>query len=114
MDRMSSAFKTVLVARIVQQDTAHDLRRNAEKMRAILPMNLLLIDKPQVGFVYQSRRLQRVIAILAPHIAVRQAMQLPFDKRQQFIQGRLIAVPPINQQTGNVSVGRHYDVMYED
>ena len=40
----------------VDEDAAHDLRRDAEEVRPVLPAHVLPVDQPQVGLVDERRR----------------------------------------------------------
>ena len=62
---------------VVNEDTSHQLRRHAEKLRSVLPVSILLANEFHVGFVDKRRRLKGVIGALAarPEIA-RQLSQL--------------------------------------
>ncbi len=59
--------------RDVDQDAAHDLRRHAEEMCAVLPLHILPVDQPHVGLVDERGRLQDVPGTLARHLAARPA-----------------------------------------
>ena len=65
---------------VIDQDPAHDLRRDAKEVRPILPIDLSLIDEPQVDLIYQRRRLQGVVGPLAAKLAHRNPTQLRIDK----------------------------------
>ena len=79
---------------MIDQDAPHEMRRHANEMRAILPAHLSGVDQPHERFVDERRRLQRVAAALASHVAAGQPAQLRFDERQQPLQGRLVAIGP--------------------
>ena len=70
-----------MAAGMIDQDTAHQLGGDGEKVCAILPMNALAIDKPQVRFIDHRRRLQRVAGMLSAHVVVSQASQLVINQR---------------------------------
>ncbi len=59
-------FVGAVTTRVIDQDPAHDLRRDAKEVRAILPIDLALVDEPHVRLMDQGRRLQGVIRALAP------------------------------------------------
>ena len=54
------------LARVVDEDPAHQLRRDSEEMRPVLPIGMTLLDEAYVCFVDQSGSLQGVVAALAP------------------------------------------------
>ena len=51
-------------ALVVHQDPAHELRSDAEKMRAIFDVKRILFRKPEKGLMDQTGRLQRVVRSL--------------------------------------------------
>jgi len=59
---------------------------------------LPLIYQAKVRLVYQSSRLQCVIGILATHVTVREPVQFSFNERQQFLEGALISIAPLDEQ----------------
>ena len=70
----------------------------ARKLRAIMPVDVLLTHQPQVSLIDERRGLQRVAGSLSTHVVVRQPVKLRLNQRQQLIQGRLIATAPIREQ----------------
>src|SRR5262245_47228394 len=54
---------------VVDQDAPHDLRRHTKEVRAILPIDLALVDEPDVRLMDQGRRLQGVVRALVPQLA---------------------------------------------
>ena len=68
---------------VIDQDPAHDLRRDAKEMASILPIDLALVDEPDVHLMNKRRRLQGVVGALAPKLARGNAAKLPVDERQQ-------------------------------
>src|SRR5918993_2740058 len=69
----AAALFGLLLARVIDEDAAHHLRRDAEEVRPVLPLHLRLIDEPQVGFVDERGRLQGVALSLAAQVAGRLA-----------------------------------------
>ena len=64
----------VVAPRMLHQNAPHQLGRNREEMRAILPLHPLIIHQAHVGFIDQGRRLEAVAGPLTFHIAARQAV----------------------------------------
>ena len=62
--------------RVIHQQTAHDVRRDGEEMRPVLPARASLIDELQVGLVHQRGGAQRMVAPLAHQVAAREPAQL--------------------------------------
>ena len=68
-------------------------------MRAILPLDLLDFDQPEIRLVDQRGSLQRVAGTLVAHMAPGQAAQFPMDEGQQAVERRVLTPPPRLQQT---------------
>src|SRR5438105_15338229 len=83
---------------MIDQDAPHEMRRHANEMRAILPAHLSGVDQPHERFVDERRRLQRVAAALAGHVAPRETTQFGVDERHQPLEGGLVAVAPRAQE----------------
>ena len=79
---VAAAFERMFAARVLDQDPAHHARRDAEEMRAILPVHIR-VDQPQIGFMDQRRGLERMSLGLAPELSPRQPAQLRIDERNQ-------------------------------
>jgi hypothetical protein len=73
----------VLRARVIHEDTTHDLGRHREKMGAVLPPHAGIADEPQVGFVDESGRLKPVAGPLAPHVPPDRPVQLVVHVRSR-------------------------------
>jgi hypothetical protein len=69
-------------------------------VRAVLPIHLLAVHEADVGFIDQSRGLQRVIRFLSGHIPARQPAQMLIDDRHELIQRSGVTLPPGKQPTG--------------
>jgi hypothetical protein len=67
-------------------------------VRAILPVDLALIDQLQVRHVDEGRCLQRVLAPLAREVARRDDAQLVLDDRDQPVQCLALAVLSLPKQ----------------
>ena len=70
-------------------------------MRAVLPVHLLDVDQPDVGFVDEGGRLQRVAGALVRHVPARHAAELFMDERYQLLQRGLITTAPVDEQPGD-------------
>ena len=44
VNRRAAAFLRALVAGVIEQDSPHDARRKREKMRSVLPRDVVLFD----------------------------------------------------------------------
>jgi hypothetical protein len=76
---------------MIDEDTAHDVRGDSNKMLAALPIDII-VRKAKIGFVNESRRLKRMLRSLSPHIRLSHAVKLLIDERQQLFGGRLVSV----------------------
>jgi hypothetical protein len=54
---LTASFQVILRAREIHENAPHQVGRDGEKMRTVLPLHLTGVDQPHVGFVNQSRRL---------------------------------------------------------
>ena len=88
-------------ARMIDEDAAHHLRRQAIELGSILLRHVRLADEPQIRLVHEGGWLQRVVATLAPQVAGGLAPEFPMHEDQQRIAGLLIAVSPRLQQIGD-------------
>ena len=80
---------------IVDQDAAHQARCDGEEVRAVLPVDLALVDEFQIGLVDQSRGLQCAIAPFTGHVARGDHVQLVVHQRHQAIEGIAVAALPV-------------------
>ena len=86
---------------MIDEDTAHDAGRHGEKMGAVLPVDVRRVDEPQIRLVDECCCLEAVTGALAGHAAARDLVELPVDERDQPLEGRLVAVPPLVEQPGD-------------
>ena len=92
--RAATPLLIVLRARHIHQNATHESRRHRQKVRAILPVDVLSVDQTQVSLVHQRRRLQAVTGPLTSHAAAGDAMQLPLHDRNELLERRLVAFSP--------------------
>jgi hypothetical protein len=81
----------------VNENAAHDLRGDGEKMRAIPPVGAPGVHQAQVGFMDEARALQRGVAAFLAHVRPRQPTQLVVQKIGQALQGGVAALSPFLQ-----------------
>ena len=99
-------------AGVVHKDLPHQARSHSEEVRPSLPVWVFLINQPQVGLVYERGWLQRVTWGFLPQVAGGQLPELPVDQRREVLQGLLISLRPLGEQSGHfvrVSQGSHVD-----
>ena len=63
-----------MMPRMIDEYAAHQLSSNAEKLRAVLPLGVPLIDQLQIGFINQRRRLQSVARPFASQVVMVRTM----------------------------------------
>src|SRR5262249_28144780 len=97
-ERVAAAFVRVVLARVIDQYATHQLRREAEEMRAVLQLQTFPLDHPQIGFIDERRRLQSMRSRFLAEIAPGQAAQLSLHQRRQLLQRSAIPVAPGNKQ----------------
>lgn len=73
-------------------------------MGPVAPVVLPVVDQPEVGFVDEARRAQRMVGPFVPQLGVREAAERVVDLRQQGIEGVPVAVAQVGQQAGHVGV----------
>src|SRR5574341_1730686 len=66
--RLATAFGAAFGAGQIHQDAAHDLRGKDQKMGAVLPLDALVINQPQISLIDERRGLQQVSGILTRHV----------------------------------------------
>ena len=74
-----------LAARILHQNPPHRLRRGREEMTSTVPALRLVPDQPEIGFVDQCSRLQRLAGRLVGQLLGRQQTEFLIDQRQEFV-----------------------------
>jgi hypothetical protein len=87
-----------VISCIVHHDVTHELRSQSDEVVSIFKMPGSLFRQTQVGFMNQLGALDGVIWPLTPEAAVRDPAELIVDKRQECIEGILVAFFPVNQQ----------------
>ena len=86
---------------MIDENPSHHLRRYPQKLCAILPSRVL-IDESQVGFIYESGWLQRVIPPLPPQVCRGSSVEFVVHHRHELVSRTDIAVAPCTQQGGQV------------
>ena len=75
----------VMSAGMVNKNPSQRLRGYGEEMGAVVPLNPRLIDEFQIGFINQSRSLERVVGPLLTHEAPSEGAQFIVDAGQELI-----------------------------
>src|SRR5262249_24581897 len=93
--------------RVVDEDAAHRLRRDAQEVRAPLEAPLgVLVDEPEVGLVDQRRRLERVVGRLPAHHPRGDPVELVVDDREQLVAGSRVARAQAREETRGLTCVR--------
>jgi hypothetical protein len=98
---------------VIDQDPAHDLRRDTKEMRAIPPIDLALVDEPDVHLMHKGRWLQGMVGPLVPKLARGNVAELRIDEWQQLIQRSLVAATPIAEQRRDVARRGHWSLLQQ-
>ena len=77
---VSGTLHGVPAPRMVHEDAAHHFGGDGQEVRAVLPIDPILVDQPQVGFVNERGRLQGVVAPLPTQIACRARPQVSVNQ----------------------------------
>jgi hypothetical protein len=72
---------------MIDEDPAHDLRGDTKEVRPIQPVDLPLVDEPQIRLVYECSRLQGVPDTLPSKLARGNPTELRVDQGQQLLLG---------------------------
>src|SRR5512134_1048529 len=96
---------------VIDQDPAHDVRGDTKEMRPILPIDLALVDEPDVHLMNKGRRLQGVVGPLLPKLARGHAAELRIDEWQQLIERSPVAATPIAKQCRDVARRDHRSLL---
>jgi hypothetical protein len=89
-------LEAALAAGIFDEYAAHRFSSRGEEVAPAVPLRLVpLADQPQVGFVYERRRLQRLPCPFMRQSLCRQPTQFRVNERQQLARG--MRVPLIDR-----------------
>ena len=76
-------------------------------MGAILPVDLTLVNQPQVDLVNEGGGLQGMVGPLAPNLAGGNPVKFRVNERQQLIERGTVATTPGTEQSRDAAVRRH-------
>ena len=105
--RAAAALGREVLARVVDEDAAHQLRGETIELGAVLPLRLTLVHETHVGLVHEGGRLERVAGILAAHRRGRPAVQLGVDDGKQALARGLVALAPGAEHLRDIGFGGH-------
>jgi len=86
-----------MTACVVDQNLAHKLRSDREKMGAILPIRQVLLSQAHVCFVNQCGALQGMVGTFPLKVASGDSVEFAIDKRHQRIERGLVSVTPAHE-----------------
>ena len=99
------------VARPLDQNAAHGLSGCAEKVGAILPGAISVVDQPQPGLMHQRRGLKRVAGHLMGHSRARQPPQFGIYQWKKLFGRAFLAATNRLQDERNRSGVSHSDIV---
>jgi hypothetical protein len=105
-----AALDSVVTTSVVDEDAPHDLCGDTKEMSPTPPIDLPLIDKSQICFVDERRRLQGVPRPLATKLAPGDTAQLGIHERQQLIESAVVPATPIVEQRRDVRGRGHHNL----
>ena len=101
--RRTRALARQMIARVVDQDAPHHLRRDAKEVAPILPGYSILSNQPHEGFMDKRRRLERMILTFASQVGPRSPPQLVINERQHSVARRDVTFPPRLEQSADLA-----------
>ena len=91
-----------MAAGAVHEDPAHGFGGGGKEMRPVFKLETLRPSEPQIGFVNQRGRLQRVPGPLGRHFVRRDRPQFGINLIIELVQGMGVAIGRIPQKLGQV------------
>src|SRR6266436_1759892 len=92
--------------RLLDENPPHRLRRRCEKMSTAIPdLPFILSRESQIGFMDQSRRLQRLPRLLSSQAPAGQSSQFVVYQRQKLLRSFRIASFDLRQNAGDIGHG---------
>ena len=92
---------------MINEDLAHQSRRDPEEMLPILPIRIPLIHQTQICLIHEGSRLQSMTLAFSPQITGGNETQLLIDNRREFTKRIDIALCPQREQLRHIVSGRH-------
>ena len=84
---------------MVHENSPHHAGSDRQEMRAVVSRHILRINQPQIRFVDQRRGLEAMAGTLSCHAPARDLVKLPLYERNQTVEGGLVALTPLQQQS---------------
>lgn len=102
---VAAAFLGALVAGVVDENSAHQLRGDAEKVGAALPVHAGLIHQLHVRLVNERGGLQGVVATFAAHVVGGDSPEFRVDDRKELIVCSGCALARVGEKLGDFAAG---------
>jgi hypothetical protein len=99
----SAALAGAMSAGIIDQDATHETRGNAEKVIAVFPGEVFLLEEADECLMNEACGLKGVIFSLAAHVIGREASEVRINEGNQFIGRSPVALLELSEDTGNLS-----------
>jgi hypothetical protein len=90
------------LARVIDQDTPHELTCSAEKVSAILPLDSGLTNQTHIRLVHECRGLKRMMLTLPTQLGSGQAVKLGVDDGHEVVKRAPVAAAPGLEQCSDV------------
>lgn len=99
---LAAPLERCFLASPFDENTAHGFGRSGQKMPVILPGGRRrLSDQPQIGFMHQGRRIQRLAGLFVRHFRRRQPPQFFIDLQQQILGRSNVSLFDLCQNAGH-------------
>jgi hypothetical protein len=97
-------FGHLSAPRMINENPAHHLRGQREKLGPVFPRQVSLVDKSKIRFVDERGRLQRVARPLASEVGASPSAQILIQQREEAIACGLIPSAPGLKQRCHVDL----------
>ena len=99
----AGTLRRPMLARVIDKDASHHLRRHREEMRAVLPRDTLRANQADICLVDERRGLQSMVATLAPQIRRCSPPQFAIHDGDQVFAGLHVSLSPRLEQLTHVA-----------
>ena len=93
----TAALLVLSGARKVDEHPAHQAGGHREKVRAILPLDPMNINQPEIDLVDERGGLEDMAWTLTGHVSLGDAPQLAVHEREELLDGPAVTGPPFDQ-----------------
>ena len=101
-DSLSAAFDGAVFAGVVYQNAAHQLRGDAEKLGAVLPIGARLVYEFEIGFIDECGGLQGMATAFAAQVSGGDALQFGINQRHEPVERSSLTATPGPQHFGDI------------